>query len=399
MSLHLYVGSTQIPGFFSVALLFLYIFLFEKTLPQEYLVPCLTLLIVPAFSLYGNDLSYFSNRMLGFLALTYSLAAAFAFFFVCKQADAGKLRKILHGVILFLLIVVLVERLTSIDTFFSSVRSFIYSGRGIYDAGERDVSMVGFVRPMFIFSEPSHLSQAIGTLILFASILSPKTLLNVAMYLSALAVSYMLIGSPTTVLYLLCIGYVSRSAFRRGHLPILLFAPLITCLFLMLTTGISIPGLARFERILEGKDSSQALRLLIPLEVTKQVIYEYPLLGVGISGSEIAREQFDKGFRKYGRSLSLYKDSWHRSIHSALLNIFISFGLIGGVVFLFSIFMVFSKLTNFETAIDTYVLISLIQLSIGDIVTPRLWFLSFGLLAFISITATLDQKTQPSHRA
>lgn len=337
------------------------------------------LLLFPAASLFLADMQFFPGRLKGFLAYVYSIGFGLLFYRAILQNTPECLRRCLTYILAMVLILLTLERYTPMQGIFSDLRYFLHP-TSVYDSDARDLAMVGFIRPKLIWREPAHVAQFVTLMIWCLAILSPKRLSAFVIGTGLVAVAYALIGSPIIILTILGLFVIFLPMlFRQTSLPTACLCTILTLAALAIGVILSgrgaLPSIAGEERIaaiMSGEDGSFQKRISIPASTAKNVVADYPLFGLGISGTEAGFQHFSNAYAAFG--IRLYDDgSWHTKIHSTVVNVIISFGVVGSLIYLACFCHAFNILVGTRGLMLLLALLAIFQLSRGSIVTPHFW--------------------------
>lgn len=228
--------------------------------------------------------SGYAETLLSCIQLLVAIIAAMAVIHSTSKISAVRLRRltiIIWGVV----IVLAVLESTGLKPAFDAVRNTLFasSGRGVYDAALRDLTLYGQVRPTVFASEPSHLADTLGTLIVLTFCLDPKRgrLWSWLLMGGMLVGTYMMAPSFKLAFYLLALMvWQFWPTTRRGVIAILGII-LILGLLLMNFFG---PILIFFTSHLGTHADSGSFfgRIGVAPGVGMEALRLHPLVGYGV---------------------------------------------------------------------------------------------------------------------
>ncbi|MFY0312722.1 hypothetical protein ACFMBG_22885 [Leisingera sp. D0M16] len=150
--------------------------------------------------------SGYDNTLLGILQFLVSVTAALAFIIAVSTLDQNRLRKLLIWIWITVIVLAALES-AGLKPVFDQIRELIYSGsgRGVYEATQRDLSIYGRVRPTVFASEPSFLADTLMAITLMTFFLDPRRgqIASWARLGAMAALSFMLAPSFKMAFYLL----------------------------------------------------------------------------------------------------------------------------------------------------------------------------------------------------
>lgn len=358
------------------------------------LLVVLLLYLVSIFFAPGYGL--FTERLKGFLQLSYSLVIGYGFFVVAIRYEREVIARIFLALCLVILIGAMLENYTGFKAVSDSFREQFYDF-GVYASDRRDEFLYGMVRPKFFTSEPSYLTFGFSFL-LFGWYGFSTARFKLPLALAFLAAAYFLMRGPTLLLVLPLIAAYEillnpGGAEGRGASPLRLLA--LPILALLLIGGGVWMGSAlfseRIDSVLSGSDPSFFYREIGPALTAFATFSMHPFTGIGLTGEEYIG----------GRILAIYMSSpafspeWASDdVAHILTNYFwshwIYFGLFWGLVLAGAVSWFLKRLDVPGIAFCWIVWITFGQ-SMGAYVSPRTWSVMF----LASAIAVLRQR-QPA---
>lgn len=241
------------------------------------------ILISPALSSAPG--SGYGNTLLGILQFLVSVISALAFIIAVSTLDQNRLRKLLIGIWITVIVLAALES-AGLKPVFDQIRGLIYSGsgRGVYEATQRDLSIYGRVRPTVFASEPSFLADTLMTLTLMIFFLDPRR---------GNGASWARLGAMAALSFILAPSF--KMAFYLLATVVWQFWPRTLKGTVMLLIGLSIAGViaALFFNVLLAifvqtagshlESGSFYGRIGVAHTVGLEALYAHPLFGWGIS--------------------------------------------------------------------------------------------------------------------
>lgn len=335
--------------------------------------------------LFTTELANIYEKLRGLAYFSYSLICGIGFYYGIISA-AEKLKPFLSFSIIFILFGAFFESILGFNELSNAFREIFFRGEN-YTADVRDTSFYSRVRPKFFQSEPSYLQNYVSLITIQLYLLSKGTRFNFVRSITAILLSGLLIGSPFFILGIIIIILIeaSRNLVSIRNTRVLVNKNL--SVYFILGFILAAPILASFfseriNRTLAGTEGSFTARVQAPIFMTAMVLEENILWGTGLSGEEENEELIFQATlilqdRSAGNDLSLNRNTF--------LQIFMSTGLIGGLLIIISIH--FLILNNIKGRVIVGWIITLILLShgLGQIHGARFWAYFFAILAAFSL--------------
>ena len=134
----------------------------------------------------------------------------------------------------------------------------------------------------------------------------------------------------------------------------------------------------RIEHILSLSDLSFLIRIYAPPIIGINIIKNYPLLGIGITGKELLVYYIKKVFLNFG-----FVITDPNALTNVLWLTIIYYGIIGTLIFII-LFQSFLSLLKVRFKIFTYLTIFLFSQTMGGFVSLRWWFVVFMIILVVS---------------
>lgn len=349
-----------------------------------------------ASTLFVPETQYLSERLKGFLQISYSFVIGYGLFITLLRFDRQRLGRIFLAFCFFILIGCALENYTSFRAISDSVRAKLFQSF-LYDAQLRDETLYGGIRPKLFSSEPSYVAYAL-TLYAFAwYILSPWRLKFFG-YLALLGCGMFLVRSPTLVLGgMLIIPYelllAGRSAFGRTGSADMALAKVIV-LSILAVAAIAVAGDRffgeRMNLITSANDISFFYRIIGPALVGWDTIINRPIAGAGLTGEEAIATRVSQLYV----TSSAYAAEWQLAkVNEVLTNFFwhhwIYLGLAWGLVMLAAITRLLRSLHAPSIAL-CWIAWAVFGQASGAYVSPKPW-----ATLLIVCAASILHYTQP----
>lgn len=375
MSLVIYKGIF-IPNFIAyIAGGVLLIIHLKKFLVKKYLFFVLGFLLASLLSIIFSPKlvsGILKEQLLSFLQLFLSMFTAMGLLFFLRSFDSNKVARIFFVFVIVLLVGSSFERLIPLFASMSDWFRFTFYDSGVYIADQRDLKMVGFIRPKFFSREPSFVSQFLVLFLLFWHSLSNFASKNIVVITLALF-SVFITGSPKIIilfplLLLFNLHVIKKLVIKYNFLFILLFS------IIMMSVIFSSFFLfeQRIEDALAGKDQSFNMRILVPAAVIGFVLARYPFFGVGLGAKENSLLVFNDTLSSFGYDW-MVTQNFEPNFHSYFLESIHFYGILGIVLIAYT----FNKflLRGFSRNKKFIFWISLILISLmgGSVVGVRTW--------------------------
>ena len=395
---------TVVAGFAGVLLLIKN----RKRVRKSHLRPIFGLLFIALLTLFfaPNRGAYFTERLKGFISLSYALINAYALFLEMSRWDRGAVARI-FGIFSILIIVgCFFENYTDFKDTSDTFRSAVFR-EGVYDASYRDDAQFGIIRPKLFTSEPSHVAK----FFLFSVTMWLAVTQRRKKYLKFIAMTvcgFFLIRSPTVLLAvpsaLLLFVYLDYGGVRN-----LLRSAGIEGKFKLSILGISLGiGLIiafqtilapRLRLIMIGRDTSFIARILAPPVVTYYTLKKSPFFGAGVAGKEAIMAEIMTTFINFGMLQNMRRLQSQDNLINQIANVFwlhwIYFGLIGGILAAYMLGRLMKNLGVKHYILCTTLILMFSQ-TMGAYVGARIWTFAFTIF-LVSILHARDVADIPQN--
>lgn len=347
--------------------------------------------------LFSAEVALIGEKFKGFVQLIYSLMVAFGFFLAARRCT----RRSFAAVFLFLTLTILTG--SALETFVPAMkavsdafRGFVFDA-GVYSADQRDLALYGRVRPKFFTSEPSFIAFGY-TLFAFCWYVLSRQAGKIVCYVALLAMGYFLIRGPTILLGLALIPIyeiflASRRRMNAGYARLDLsraaVAAVATCLLVGFGVLIGWEVLEpRIEGIISGRDPSFFARILAPSLIARDVLIQFPMAGVGLTGWEVLEERIVQLYATTDHlAYDVQFDGASQSLTNYFWSLWIFMGLFGGLAFVIAMSCLLRHLGVPSLAFCWGVWIVFGQAA-GGFVTPRTW----AVLVLAALISVLHEK-------
>lgn len=319
----------------------------------------------------------------GLLFFVYSLLISYGFYLGLSRLSKRSAERLFFATIIILIIGCFAENFLGLRTVSDAFRNLVYSS-GVYSGDDRDIGLVGMIRPKLFTSEPSY----VATFFSFSAsvwFLLTESKMKFIKFLGLLFLGILLIGSPMILLAVVNGLIIYMHERNRGPwllTPVkysVMVLVSIATVMAMLSTSLQ----ARFDEITSGNDDSFTLRVVTPIFVTFEVLGENPVWGSGLSSSEVIQKQIVVGAIKSGL-VSLQPDNIDR-IQNTFWAIWIYLGLLGGALYFWTFFKFLRSFQIASLTLSGALLLVLTQAGLGDFYAPRFWIYTMLLIAALEI--------------
>jgi len=161
------------------------------------------ILLAPVFSTAPGK-SYVS-RLPSLLSFLISITASIGFYVAVRRVPSDRMRRIVIWVWVTFIALAVLESV-GLKPIFDSIRSVIYagSGRGVYEAVNRDLALYGKVRPTVFATEPSFLAYTLAILNFLNHVLQPfpRSWQALAITVAMFVMSFLIAPSFTYVFFM-----------------------------------------------------------------------------------------------------------------------------------------------------------------------------------------------------
>jgi hypothetical protein len=271
-----------------------------------------------------------------------------------------------------MLIGVFFERFIPGFSFISDLFRFSVYESGIYDADQRDINMVGFIRPKFFSREPSFVSHFIVLFSLCWYFLS-KNKFKTLLLLIVVAYSILLTGSVKILILLPMILIANyRSILNIMYRYHILFISSIFIICLCISPIIYYTFGDRISSIISGNDMSFNLRIGIPFLILLVGLVKYPFFGIGLGGKENSLSIFDNILLQFGYNVNLdmFNDI---SFHNFIFETFHFYGLFGTYLLYYVLNKFFLYNLSRAKKISFWLVLFVLSFMGGGFVSIRTW--------------------------
>lgn len=341
----------------------------------------------------------FYGDLLGVLYLCASLFSIFMLLNVARKADDIAIQQTIKVLLIILLLGVCLERFFEASHIFELFNQ-LFRTYG-YDAAARDISMVGFVRPKFIFNEPSDVGKLFSMLSLCYFLIDKGIKTPLFVYLFFSLFFYYVSGTVFSFLGFI-IFFVVKVTER--NLSINTFKVFFMVLFLIIPISLAFDlneyVNERYLNVLNADDESSVIRFWLPLFSTLDVLKENYLLGLGIMNKSSV-EYFYSGLLNVTFEVGYLSNSnadVGMLFNNGVFEIVQYLGLVGVFLLLALVYFVSGTNSNYHSRgyyCFCFLLVFLIFLfSMGGINTPKVFFYPaftfYVFLRFYMVKRTVD---------
>jgi hypothetical protein len=337
--------------------------------------------------------------LLGFINVAYSVLVGYAFYLELRNWDAKSLNRLFLCLVFILITGAALEVAGPLRGISDAVRAHIFVDDLLYVSSERDVGMLGFVRPKFFTLEPSYLGITISFLVLLG-VLTAESLITVMVYFGLLAAALGVVGSPTIVLGGILAGVAwvlkpSRTVARKngrlrqvGSRNIFMILVLMAGLVAIVIAVAAILLGERFEAMLTGRDGSFNIRFYGSFLITLEILKVDPVFGMGPGGKGEMTKAFLAGLSQITDDPYWYVENnrLHLLITNALLQQFATFGLFGGTMMFVASLSLFRELSG-RGFIVLLAAMGGFALMMGGFTGARWWAFLFGICAVLEVVS------------
>lgn len=399
ISLHMYVKVSLMgvvipplmPGIFAVLMLLL-----NRVNPNKNLIVLYAGMIVVAISsmVFSPGLEQYAGELVkGVAYYVYSITIAVIVFHELSSWTGKSLSSLFLTLISVFIVGLMLENYTILRGVSELFRQeiIIYD---LYDADQRDMDMVGMIRPKFFSSEPSFVALSV-LLYMTAWFIVTDVKYRVLVYSILSVVFFLLIRSP--VLLLLFVNMLIVALFIHGDekrirqskkYSLVLFVGVVACSLLFYFFH------DRLNSIVSLDDPSFLIRVVVPILISKYVFTEYPFFGIGIGGYDILEYQIKSVFE----SLNIVLTFDSKIIASKLVNVFwvhwISLGLVGGfaVIYLWLHFLKKINLFRFRYLFSLIVIVVGFSQVMGGYNGVRFWCFLMTVMSVTWVRRNMEAK-------
>lgn len=374
----IFFGSLIIPGFISVGLSILILFHIYKFFESRDFKLFMQIVVIVLSSMFCGG-SYF----LGVYALLPKLIQLFVAFFTglvtfkaIELTSKKIIVKVFWALFAFILIGTLLEKYGIIRPITTLYADLLFSGSGYSPATNkqiRDLSLVGFSRPLFFTSEPSLV--AIGFYIVSISLFFLTTKLSYKIFIFFSTLLFLsIIGSPIVLinLFFLIICLLNNSSIKFKL--ILLFST-----FFLFYSLVSSSIVSRINSEIQNSNTSIYVRVVYPyFEILPYSLINKPFLGFGFGGRDVfLQSRYGQGVTTEHVSLDFTEGA------NAFVRLILYLGLFGTI----AVFWAFINFCNIGGRANIFLFVIcwfLLAQTLGTFETVRFWGYTFILLSVIT---------------
>jgi len=334
------------------------------------------ILLLSAFLSPGSE--WLGEKILGLVQTTSSIIGGILLLKLVGEMQNRWLARALFALWVVLLVGAALEVAGILTPVSDAFRELAYSegNYGVYTSDDRDVNLIGHVRPNLFTSEPSFL--AIGFFVFVNSwLVAAYSQRNLLVACIATLVMLGVAGSPILVLSLatslIIMLFSERNVSSLWFTIALAFIGIAVAIYVR--PDIASDFAARFgdayQNIGTVKDTSENRRLIYPYITLVDVFKNSPFFGVGISGKELVEDY---------SSLPVAAD--YALGNNALAMFFMYLGVVGSVLFGKSVHDYWRRMGITQPILLVILILALSQ-TMGGFETPRFWgytFLFIGVM-------------------
>ena len=213
--------------------------------------------------------------------------------------------------------------------------------------------------------------------------------INIFLFFLVCVTGYYLIRSPIVLVSLVNIALIkwfyfrerSGKFFKRIFYVYIVLPAILVLVFFVVKSPIF---QTRITAILQGGDASFVIRLVVPVYVAKEVLFEHPVLGMGLSGTDTIADLIEKVFIIVHLNPEKFSDILQDALFNSFWLFWISFGFVGGLMVIFS-FLYFVKKMNIYKAKHVFIFLLIFSNFIDTINGGRFWFTFFVYCVMTSV--------------
>lgn len=364
-------AGIEVPAFL-IVLSFPFLLIYARNLfsAEDLLIIKFVTIITLLSVFFVPNVNDIGSRFKGFSQFSFSFIVACVFFKVGLVCGKYNFSRLMFISVFLLFILTFMERFLGLDKVSDFFRNSVYVGSYMaYDGDERDLNMVGYIRPKVFTSEPSLLALGFFVFSICAYFSSKDIRVRFLIILMSV-LEFFMVGSPI-ILLIFVVVFLMGALDRYGYLGVFFVA---TFIFIFGLSGFLSDGVfSRFNTdelsvVYSGSDKqnekSERLRMVYPYVSAIDSIKENPFFGIGIGGK---------------RSLAIYSSfttEYDIAIgNNAFATIFAYYGVVGACLLFASYFLfcVINKINIFFSCIAILIFMQ----GMGGLETPRcLIFLS-----------------------
>jgi hypothetical protein len=377
LDIPLFVGSFMLPSFTGIIFLLFFSVLYP---PQVHQIKCFLALEglflgYLAFGVAGYDIaSFISSQQLVVGVMLFSYLIIYT-----RRISDNTFSNVLAFTIIFIAFLSQLELYTVFREVSDSFRYWAYGDTSyFYENDNRDLALIGNIRPKVFAPEPSTHTILLGYLLVCYKLIIVKSAKTVeALMLILCTLVYFSTQSPTLLLSITIVVFLNVNWLKNLPLKIiglLLLTIILLLVFFLLLEGLGSIQLGAFSRLSKFGDlavvSSENVRLYYPLLTLADSIKHYPLFGIGVGNKE-ALVPISSILTGTNHSNLLNENMLLGSF--AIPRIFIYFGFLGGATFLLIIYKTIVNLNAWQF-LKLSVPVLVLVLSLGTFEGVYFWF-------------------------
>lgn len=370
------VGGTEIPNIIGLATGALLLGLNLNRMQISHLKAILSVLGLAIVSIFlvPHVMTYMPNRLLAVAQLFVSILTGYGLYLELRKRSTQYTSRLMLGFCAIILSGSAMEVFTPLRVVISDLNAALFE----YDFEKqllRDLNIAGFARPIFLTSEPSHVSKGLIIFSISALILNPTAKMAIWVA-SILLVGLIVVRSPSIVVGLPMVFIVYWYAQRRHLQRFERSRRSVMILLLLVTIGVPIIAVSsvmledRIAQVLSGNDFSVGIRLFSSISVGLNEAIRYPISGVGLGGIEASRENIIVTLVENGVPDFIADEFWDRQLNNGIGTHMLYFGF-----FLLPFYMLafYNLLDRLSAENGTMILLLMICTSFltGGIYSPR----------------------------
>ncbi|MEX2643361.1 MAG: hypothetical protein WD270_07910 [Acetobacterales bacterium] len=366
----------------------------------RHVVPVIVVLVLAVCSiLTAPDYGLLNERFKGFVQFTYAMMITYGFFLAARTLSARWLARFFMAFCVAIIVGCAMENaIPAFKAVSDAFRGWVFES-GVYDSDIRDIGLYGQVRPKLFTSEPSFVAFSF-TLFAFAWYVVSRMPAKAIVYIVMLAVGYEFLRSPTM---LIGVGLVpayeiliaSRGVGRGGMQLNWSRATVATVVSAILAVAglivATVVFAARIEEIVAGNDPSFFARIIAPPMLALEILAEYPLTGVGMTGWEFLDAKVQQIYATTSwLSLELEIESAQHAITNYFWLHWIFLGLFWGLAVLAAMSWYIARL-GVPSVLFCWGVWAVFGQAAGGWVDPRTWTVLL-LAAAVSVVHQRDKR-------
>lgn len=370
----------------------------SATLIRFVLVPVAVVAVLSALA--PEPVALLLNRLLSLAQVAYGMLLGYLCCWSLQRLGGRRLAAILRWLVpLYLFLLAIETVFWPLQTLIRSYQETVYPATTDIDSLiNRETGMGGY-RPKFFTSETSFVS------------ISALLLITAFLWIRRDFLRY-----PLSIAYTLFALVVIRSPIVALTLPIILATALTDPRYKRLRASITIAaGLGtiigvigiyaiignvinnRIANAASGQDYSVTFRTYGSFAVAAAVLQQYPLVGVGPGGIDLAKNQIITTEIQMGVPAPDVMAAWRISITNVPATLAVHFGIIGIIVGCFTIYRLF-QIETLAPRLPLAVAIAAWFMSIGGVYTPKVIATTIFLVSLYIVSQNRPPNLRPQRR-